>query len=90
MHRPDDFKAFKVVVHAALDVNDRVLKDFAGTARFEDDQACWVSQAGLRTLAGPLATPQWLADLDAMVSKARPHGWIDDSTGDIRAHVERG
>ncbi|RZL87776.1 MAG: hypothetical protein EOP82_25360 [Variovorax sp.] len=90
LQRPDDFKAFKVVIHATSNVNDRVLQDLAGTARFEGDQACWVSQRGLRALAGPLATPQWLANLDAMVSKARPHGWIDGPTGDIRAHVERG
>lgn len=89
LQRPDDFNAFKVVIHATSNLNDRILQDFACTARFENDQACWVSQGGLRALAGALATPQWLANLGTMVAKARPHGWVDGSTGDIRAHVER-
>ncbi|WP_077001652.1 hypothetical protein [Variovorax sp. KK3] len=89
LQRPEDFKAFKVVIHAAPSMNDKVMQDFDGTARFEGDQVCWVSQQALRGLAGALATPQWLENLDAMVSKARSHGWIDDATGDIRAHVER-
>ncbi|GAA4344057.1 hypothetical protein GCM10023165_26940 [Variovorax defluvii] len=89
LHRPDDFKAFKVVLHDAPRSNERLQRAFDDVARFDNDQVCWVSQRGLRALAGPLATPQWLNDLALMVSKARPHGWIDDATGDIRAHVER-
>lgn len=89
LHRPDDFKAFKVVLHAAPYSSEQLQRNFADVARFENDQVCWVSQRGLQVLAGPLATPQWLQNLASMVAKARPHGWIDDATGDIRAHVER-
>lgn len=86
--KPDDFKAFKVVVTGGKLRFVEVVQDFSGTARFDDELLCWVSQAGLQTLAGPAATPAWLAGMEAMVAKARPHGWIDEATGDIRAHVE--
>jgi len=86
--RPEDFKSFKVVVIGSEHLFAETARDFADIARFVDRTLCWVSQAGLRTVAGPAATPAWLASVEAMVAKARPHGWIDEATGDIRAHVE--
>lgn len=85
---PDDFKAFKVVVSGGERRFAEAARNLAGIARFDDHLVCWVSQAGLSAVAGSSATPAWLASVQAMVAKARPHGWIDEATGDIRAHVQ--
>jgi len=84
----DDFKAFKIVVGAPVTAFAGVVRDFRGIARFDDEKQAWVATAALGRLlpGGPHA--DWLASLERMIDKARPHGWIDAASGDIKAHVE--
>ena len=53
----------------------------------ESDAVAWVPIGAVTALRGPQATEDWTRQLEAMVEKARPHGWIDDARGAIRAHV---
>lgn len=88
LEQAQDFKSFKLVATGPTEHAERVARDFLGVARFDGPASAWVSRAGLQSLAGERATPTWLQSVQAMVDKARPHGWIDPATGDIRAHVE--
>lgn len=90
LEQADNFRAFKVVIVQGAHPWSTVVADFQGTGRFEGEETCWVSRYGLQALAGAQATAEWLQSMQAMVAKARPHGWVDEATGDIRAHVERG
>jgi hypothetical protein len=31
---------------------------------------------------------EWQARFVCMIEKARPHGWIDDARGAVKAHIE--
>lgn len=88
LQEPDNFRAFKLVIEAAPDcIADRA-RDLAGTVVFDGEDTAWVSQAALLALSSREGDPAWLQAFDAMLDKARPHGWVDASTGAIRAHVE--
>lgn len=89
LEQAGDFNAFKVVVAQGAHAWPEVAASFQGLGRFEGERTCWVSRQGLQSLAGAQATPEWLQAVQAMVDKARPHGWVDGATVDIRAHVER-
>ncbi|MDB5829980.1 MAG: hypothetical protein JWQ73_4200 [Variovorax sp.] len=88
LQEPDDFKAFKVVVDGDESQFAQVSQDFARIATFDGPGTAWVAQAALRALGAQGRDPAWSTALDAMVEKARPHGWIDAGTGAIKAHVE--
>lgn len=80
----DDFKTFKVVAaEASRQANDDVV--MAGPLRVNNGYVL-VQKALLLELANN-ATEEWAANLDRMIDKSRPMGWIDES-GDIRAHIE--
>jgi hypothetical protein len=83
---PDDFKGFKVVLHAA-DASLAEQTAALGIARV--DEHVWIRIDALRQLAGAAATPEWEASLQGMLEYARSKGWVDDELDAIRAHVER-
>ena len=85
---PDDFKVFKVVVEGAECQLDRVAADFDRIAVFDGTATAWVAQSALRAMAPQGTDSAWSRALDAMVERAKPHGWIDVATGAIKAHVE--
>jgi hypothetical protein len=84
----DDFKGFKIVVDASESRFAAVAPGFEGLARFDDSRTAWVAPGALRAAAGRGHDAEWQEALERMIEKARPHGWIDPATGDIRAHVE--
>ena len=88
---PENFKAFKLV--CADRVEPEALAAALGAlVELDDDGAhAWLSIAGLRDLAGPLAADdEWMTSFDGMVGYAASKGWLSPDGSAIRAHVERG
>lgn len=83
----DDFKSFKVVVADGSENATAAAKGFAGVARFEGNDTAWVYESALRDWQDLRSDLTWQKGLDFMIAKARPHGWIDDTSHSIRAHV---
>lgn len=99
---PDDFRRFHIesaVPRARLPELRRAL---AGAIAFENGgedggKEAWVLVDWLRAQgSAQAATPErpdaaadrWRADLDAMIAKARPHGWVRETPEPaIKAHI---
>jgi hypothetical protein len=84
----DNFRAFKLVVEAGRDRIDEVRRALAGKAELPDVDTAWIFEETLRGWPGVEHDATWQQNFSAMIEKARPHGWIDDSRKAIKAHVE--
>lgn len=84
----DDFRRFKIAVDLAADALADVRETLAGFAVLDSPGQAWVSADALRRIAGRENDQAWCRSLDAMIDKARPHGWIRDNPLMIAAHVE--
>ena len=84
----DNFRAFKLVVEARREQIEDVRRLLADTAELPDQDTAWVFEAALRCWPGVEFDDKWQQSLTAMIGKARPHGWIDDTRKAIKAHVE--
>jgi hypothetical protein len=83
-----NFRAFKVVVAMTGIELETVRSALANVATLPDRSTAWVSEQALRAWPGYANDAAWQSSLTAMIEKARPHGWIDDATKSIKAHVE--
>ena len=83
-----NFRAFKVVVEGSPATIDAVRRALAGAAELPDQATAWVSEAALRRWPSVANDAAWQQSLGAMIEKARPHGWIDDTRKAIKAHIE--
>ena len=82
----DNFRAFKIVVEGDnLDTARRALTDLA---LLPDRDTAWVSEKALRRRSEVAQDAAWQQSLGTMIEKAKPHGWIDEERGAIKAHVE--
>ena len=84
----DNFRAFKLVVEGPRRDLDAVRRVLAGIAELPDADTAWISEAALRARAEVAQDATWQQSFGAMIDKARPHGWIDDTRKAIKAHVE--
>ena len=84
----DNFRAFKLVIEGDRDRLDEVRRALAGKAELTDTGTAWISEEALRRWPGVEHDADWQRNFSAMVEKARPHGWIDDSRKAIKAHIE--
>jgi hypothetical protein len=84
----DNFRAFKVVVRIPQATLEEAQIALAGLATLPDRETAWVSADALRQWSGVRDNPDWQKNFDAMIEKAKPHGWIDESNNTIKAHVE--
>jgi len=84
----DNFRAFKLVVEGRREDLDPVRRALAGTAELPDADTAWVLEKALRQWPEVAQDTEWQAALTGMIDKARPHGWIDETRGAIKAHVE--
>ena len=84
----DNFRAFKLVVEGSPASLDAVRRALAGTAELIDQAHTWIFEAALRARPEVAQDAAWQQNLGAMIEKARPHGWIDDSRKAIKAHIE--
>ena len=83
-----NFRAFKLVAEGDRNLLDRVRRALAGKAELPDADTAWIFQEALRQWPGVAQDEAWQRNFSAMIEKARPHGWIDDSRGAIKAHIE--
>jgi hypothetical protein len=83
-----NFRAFKVVVATPDTELEAVRHALANVATMPDRGTAWVYEQALRAWPGYANDAQWQSSLTAMIEKAHPHGWIDDATKSIKAHVE--
>ena len=85
----DNFRAFKIVDESGASSKDlRTL--LAGIAKLiADENAAWVSPEGLMRLLPAPPSVDWRAAFDNMVGVAAKHGWVHETDGTIRAHIER-
>jgi hypothetical protein len=84
LREQDDFSAFKVVVDDEVDW-DGLSVALEGAGRV-DPPFAWIEPAALRSL-GRFDDPSWTKGLDAMVTFAANHDWVDQR-GAVRAHCE--
>jgi predicted transcriptional regulator len=84
----NNFRGFKVVIaQPNLDL-EAVRRALSGIAALPDRDTAWVSEQALRSWPEVASDTAWQEALTAMIAKARPHGWIDDTNKTIKAHVE--
>jgi hypothetical protein len=83
-----NFRAFKVVVATADTELGTVRSALASVATLPDRGTAWVSEQALRAWPGYATDAAWQSSLTVMIEKARPHGWIDEASKSIKAHVE--
>jgi hypothetical protein len=83
-----NFRAFKIVVGSPSATLETVRSTLAGVDSVADRETAWVSERALRQWTGYSEDRAWQEALSAMIAKARPHGWIDDTANTIRAHME--
>jgi predicted transcriptional regulator len=83
-----NFRAFKVVVAAPNANLDTVRGALSRIAVLPDRDTAWVSEQALRAWPEVAGDTAWQDALTAMIAKARPHGWVDDASKSIKAHVE--
>jgi predicted transcriptional regulator len=84
----NNFRSFKIVVSQPnLDL-ETVRRVLSGIATLPDRDTAWVSEQALRSSPEVAHDAAWQDALTAMIAKARPHGWIDDTNKTIKAHVE--
>jgi hypothetical protein len=84
----DNFRAFKLVIEGSPAGLDDARRALAGTADLPDQDTAWVFEAALRQRQEVAQDAAWQQNLGAMIEKARPHGWIDDTRKAIKAHIE--
>ena len=84
----DNFRAFKLVVEGDGNKLDDARRALADLALLPDRDTAWVSEKALRLRPEVANDAAWQQSLGAMIEKAKPHGWIDEERGAIKAHVE--
>jgi len=82
---PNDFRKFKLVLHS----ESRTATQTWNGITLLDDRDALVAIELVPTLPGRPDDADWDQRYQAMVAKAREHGWIDAERQAIRAHIER-
>jgi len=85
---PEDLKSFKVVINPALRAGDAYLAALSGVGESASDNEVWVFQPWVIQASGMEHSAGWRADFGKMLEFAKKHGWVRQSDGAIRAHVE--
>ena len=84
----NNFRAFKLVVTGNPAKIDTTRMSLAGIAELPDETTAWISEIALRGWDGVAQDQAWQQSLSAMIEKAKPHGWIDETRKAIKAHIE--
>ena len=87
LNEPDDCKRFKVVIDGSVD-EVALAAALAGIGRPAGRETVWVQPDAIRRLAAGRVDATWDASFGRMVEFARTKGWVDETTGEIRAHCE--
>jgi hypothetical protein len=81
---PGDFRSFKLHVKGDWNAGSPTIKGIT----FVDERNALISIELVPTLPGRPDDESWQKSYFAMIEVARKHGWIDDQSSAIRAHVE--
>jgi hypothetical protein len=84
----DDFKGFKVRVDDPNASPTSLSKSLSGVATVDETGHAWVQEAALRRLGARAGGPGWQDSATGMIAYAKWAGWVDETSGAIRAHVE--
>jgi hypothetical protein len=87
LNEPDDCTRFKVVIDGSVDAV-ALAAALASIGRAAGRETVWVQPDAIRRLAAGRVDATWDASFDRMVEFARTKGWVDETTGEIRAHCE--
>lgn len=88
---PQDTKRFHIaIVHGTEDRKVDAVLEAKGVGRLDpdDDDHAWVEAGVVRQLAEGRVHGTWGEDFDRMLLKGKKHGWYDEATNEIKAHVE--
>ncbi len=88
---PDDLHRFHVAIangHDDTKVDEELAERNAGRLDPEDDDHIWIAAARVRELATGRVGPSWNDNFDNMLHKGAKHGWYDETSGELKAHVE--
>jgi hypothetical protein len=85
---PSNFRAFKVVVNIPEATLEEARVALAGLATMPDRETAWVAADALRQWRSVKDDAEWQKSFDAMIEKAKPHGWVDEANKTIKAHIE--
>ena len=87
LNEPDDLKKFKVIVDGSLSL-EGLSEALRGIGRTASREVVWVQPEAIRRLAAGRVDGAWEASFGRMIEYARTKGWVDEVTGEIRAHCE--
>lgn len=83
-----NFRRFHVELAVPPAALPRLRSGLAGLADWTDATEAWISIAALQALPEAPADPAWREGLEAMIEKARPHGWVRATpVPAIKAHL---
>jgi hypothetical protein len=85
---PGNFRAFKLVIEGGPSALDGARRALADMADVPDEATAWVFAAALRRRPEVAQDAEWQTNFDAMIEKAKPHGWIDERRNAIKAHID--
>jgi len=88
---PQDTKRFHIaIVHGDADAKVEAVLEAKGIGRLdpEGDDHAWVEAGVVRQLAEGRVHGKWGEEFDHMLAKGAKHGWYDEGTNEIKAHVE--
>ena len=81
----DNMRAFAIV----LEANDAPVTRLAEIGSLaEDHESYWLDASAVVELSGRKHDQQWVKDFRAMLVSAAPHGFYDETTNKVKAHVE--
>ncbi len=85
----DDLGTLHLALGQVTDEEAAEVLERSGLGRFQDAETAFLDAAALRAAAEPRATaPDWPAQWDAMVAKARSRGWLSEDGGSLKVHIE--
>ena len=85
----DDLHSLHLALGEVTDEEASEALERAGLGRLRDADTAFLDAAALRAAAEPRASsPDWAAQWDEMVAKARTRGWVSDDGATLQVHVE--
>jgi hypothetical protein len=85
----DDLTSLHLALGEVTDEEAAEVLERSGLGRLQDAETAYLDTAALRTAAEPRATaPDWTAQWDAMIQKARGKGWLSGDGASFQVHVE--
>ena len=84
-----NFRAFKILDRSGKSPVELAASLDGLATLTPDGTAAWVDAAAVRKLLPVAPTAEWQNSFDAMVAAASKFGWVNETTGAVRAHIER-